>query len=427
MLVLFLVSRVVALYKRWGVEYGHDAGPHIYMVETIPWRDPWPRLDACFYCYHPPVGFWAAKALTLGGLATPKAIQLVSFGFTLLAFFCLRASVRWLGALDRPWGIAFLYFTSAMPIQTYLATAQTLDAVVYGWAGLVLAVSLRLMWPTRAAAGASLSSGGAWRWAVLVAALALAMLTKFSGVVLLSIPVLVALLARRRARRHMIAALAACAVAVALVAPYYYFRNYREQGVFFPNNVSWLRPAELAAARSRRDEDRLHFALEMLSPAPQAREHEDYADDKIPRMHDTWRFFWIGSSVLDGGHRSYLISRAYLPWMPWLLLAGALGFYARRRSKLPWIRAGTLFFAIALVQAAALFKFNYDAPYAPWIGVKALYIAPASWAIGWAMTLVTMETLWMSDLVGIRQKRGQTIALVAVIAFAINNAWYLVY
>ena len=98
LLCLYLASRGYILWKRWGALLGYDAIPHMEMVKRMSWWGPLPRLDECFYCYHPPVGFWLAKALTLLGLRVSMAIQGVSAAFMLLGFLALRATVRWVGS-----------------------------------------------------------------------------------------------------------------------------------------------------------------------------------------------------------------------------------------------------------------------------------------------------------------------------------------
>jgi 4-amino-4-deoxy-L-arabinose transferase-like glycosyltransferase len=426
LLALYLASRVGILWARWGLLYGHDAGYHLEMVKRQPWWGPFPRLDACFYCYHPPLGFWMAKGVALTGLRPSMAVQTVSAVWMLVAFFSLRATVRWLRALDRPWGIAFLYFTSSMPLMTYLGSAQTLDSIIYGWAAVILYVSVRLTWARR---GDTESSS--WRrwlgWAGLAAMMALAMLTKFSAVLLLSFPVISALLARRRVWRRMRSAVVACVLAVALVFPYYYLRNYRQKQTFFPANTTWLVADAVKEAQRKRDEDRVKFILAMLTPSAVDPEHPEVFDPKIPRLHDVWRYFWIGSNAIGAHPPSTDVSRYYLVWAPWICAAGVVALLRRRRRLLLWLRAGALFAAIAAVEVVALSKLCYDVAFAGWVYTKAIYIAPAAWLLGYLMTLVITERWWLPHVLGSRWRLGKLFSLLLIATFLGINSWYMVY
>jgi 4-amino-4-deoxy-L-arabinose transferase-like glycosyltransferase len=427
LLALYLASRLYILWKRWGLIYGFDANPHMEMVRLMPWAfDGFPRLDGCFYCFHPPVGFWMAKALMLTGMRDSMAIQTVSALTMLLGFFSLRATVGRVGALDRPWGIAFLYFTSSLPMMTYLGSAQTSDSIMYGWSAVILYVCVRLTWSRRRDTEAP-----SWRtwlgWAGLVALMAIAMLSKFSGVLLLCLPLLAALLAPHRVWLHLRSAIVACVLAVALVFPYYYVRNYREQHTFFPTNTSWLRADAVRAAQAKRDENRFKFILAMLTPSAVDPDHEEVFDTKVPRLYDTWRYVWIGSDQLGPSSDSLAISRHYLVWAPWICLAGLVALVRRRRRLLLWGRAGVLFGGIAAIQVAALSKLAYDVAFAEWLYVKPVYIAPAAWFLGFLMTLPITERWWLPYVLGTRWRLGRIFSLVLIAVFLGINGWYMVY
>jgi 4-amino-4-deoxy-L-arabinose transferase-like glycosyltransferase len=427
LLAFYLASRVYILWKRWGVIYGHDAYPHMEMVRRMPWAfDGFPRVDECFYCFHPPVGFWMAKAWMLTGMRDSMAIQTVSALTMLLGFFSLRATVSWLGALDRPWGIAFLYFTSSLPMMTYLGSAQNSDSIMYGWAAVILYACVRLTWSRRRDI-----EGPSWRtwlgWAGLVALIATAMLSKFSGVLLLCIPLLAAILAPRRVWLHLRSAIVACVLAVALVFPYYYVRNYQQKATFFPTNTTWLRANEVKAAQAKRDENRFKFILAMLTPWAMDPDHEEVFDPKLPRLHDTWRYFWIGSNAIGPSSDSLAVSRHYLVWTPWICLAGLVTLVRRRRRLLMWARAGALFGGVALIEVAALSKLAYDVAFAEWLYVKAVYIAPAAWFLGFLMTLPIMDRWWIPYSLGTRWRLGKIFSLALIAAFLAMNTWYLVY
>jgi hypothetical protein len=418
LLLFFLIGRVLLLWGQFGAAMGFDIGAHQEMLGRVSWGIPDAPVREVFYSYHPPLGFLIPRSIELLGVPAALSIQLTSFLASLFLFFILRATLLALGFLHRPIGIAFLYLAGSIPLQVFLAHSHNLDVLVLLFASVVLYTSVRVLWP---AGGKRSILDTVLLQVTMVGALSFAMLTKFSGLLLFSLPPLCALLARgwKAKVRGMLRAVALCAVALVLVSPYYSMRYYAVEGTFFPNNGDWMVGEALLNARKMRDEDPGKFLRELfIIPVGHWAGGLIHRDLDFIRLSDTWRDFWLMPDYL--GPNSPLQKRlgSFYYWMvPYFLVVGSsvLWIFSRqsgvvlqrtkwrnvflaefervfhwltRPSSLPlstWKRFGALLALFALVQLCALIFYLYQNPFAGWGPAKGMYVAPVSWLIAYLL------------------------------------------
>src|SRR3989338_9285582 len=146
LLGFFLVCRFFLLWMHWGRNIGFDSVGHLALTNAISWRQPILDMHTYFYGYHPPLGFLFAHTLTMIGLPTVLAVQLISFAAALTSFFAVRAVLGYTEQLWSPRGIAFLYIAHALPIQIFLTVSSNLDSLILCEASLILLCSVHLFW-----------------------------------------------------------------------------------------------------------------------------------------------------------------------------------------------------------------------------------------------------------------------------------------
>jgi hypothetical protein len=416
------------------------------MVQRLTWAIPNAPIRETFYSYHPPLGFLLPRILHLIGFTPEHSIQIISFAASLAAFFLLRATLKHLHLLSKPSGIAFLYITSSIPIQLSIATSVNLEVIIVAFAAATLYSAVRFLWPHTTFSDAHLQYMLPLRFhdsdphqkshyydttlAVLgsVAAISCAALTKYSGVLLLTLLPLVALAQpfhRRWFRRCALGA-ATFVIAMAFTFPYYYSRYYIHEGKFFPINAEWTVKEEMEQAIAKRDEDRIQFFKDLfhLHPAYAATDPER-TDAETNRLWDVWRDFWI-RNTRTGQVRSVAALKVGLLYMhiaSWLLPAGLLIFLQRVRRRTSWIRLGWVILGFSLIQIAAQVHYIYRLPYAGYGPGKALYILPFVWGIGYlVVTTFQDQRLLPKFLRGSLPKLQHALMTVVLIFVIVNHA-----
>jgi hypothetical protein len=421
-LCVFLLDKGYWLYARWGRLYGTDPHDQIEVTHLLGWGHMNLGLKQCFNCYQPPLGFLIPKIPMALGMGDVTAAVASSFVAYLVAFFLLRATLSHLGVLARPASIVFLYLTVAIPVSTYLALAITLDSFLYAWAAAILYTSVRLFWDVHLPPGKR-RLRRVWT-VLLVALLASAPLVKISGFTLYSVPVLVAFVQRRDAawRRRVAMSLVPCAIAVAVVSPYFYERYYEETGHFLVMNHEWRFRTETEAGREWRDEHPVRFFIEMFSLNPTADANPNVVDPERVRLHDWWRLYWVQPKILGfAGDAAYRVSRTYLVIMPVLVLVGLLAFARRCRSGTLWSRLGWLFLLEGAVQLASMIRYLYAYPDALHVPVKPQYIAPFLWALAYALSGVTSARGLFPHFLARRRRLALQLLVLLVISWAVYN------
>ncbi|TSC96768.1 MAG: hypothetical protein Greene101449_1387, partial [Candidatus Peregrinibacteria bacterium Greene1014_49] len=327
-----------------------------------------------------------------------------SFLAGLAVFFFLRETLKHCRLLYRPSGIAFLYLASSIPIQVSVSTSINLDGIVLSLAAAVFCTSVHMLWPGSAFEDfhqpdrplplrfgmedplvRSRMHDCIVAMIALCSALAGAALTKFSGVVLLAIPAFVAWAqpyGRGWWRRTSIGAMG-CALAIAMVFPYYFARYYAQEGRFFPLTAEWNAEGEVHDAIAARQKDPEAFFAELFAPTPvHAAQGPTFVDTNVNHLSDTWRDIWIRNQFIGETTPGALrMGLAYMGVAPWLMLIGFIIFLKRIGRRTPWIRLGWVLLGFSLLQCAALIQYIYRVPFAGWYPAKGLYILPSIWGI----------------------------------------------
>ncbi len=445
MLGLFLLGRIFVLHKRYATVIGFDPGAQIEMVSILSWATPDTPIRESFYGYHPPLGFLIPRLLHLAGFSPEVSIQLVSFVASLLAFFFLRMTLRHIRLLHSPSGIAFLYITSSIPIQISVSTSVNLDVLILAMGSAVLCASVHLLWPSESFKDQKnqcpLPLRFGWsdpairerRWNAIIAgcatvtAIACALLTKFSGILLLGIPALAAWsqpFERGWWKRCSMGAVA-CICAVAIAFPYYYGRYYIREGRFIPLNTEWTAKDDIERSIVKRDEAPVRFLAQLFQPtAVHAAAGPTHTDYEVNRLSDAWRDLWIRNQWTgDTSPKALRVGLLYMHLFPWLIIAGGLFFLERIRRKAPWTRLGWIVVSFSILQVLALVQYIYRIPFAGYGPAKGLYILPTVWGIGY----LAVSAFHDERLVPMRWRRHIPFierALVGVVAVfvAINHA-----
>jgi len=425
---VFLTSRALLLWRRWGMSIGFDNDEHLEMVNLWSWSNPVIPIDQTFYAYHPPLGFLAAKTITLLGIHPVLSVQLASFCASLAAFFFLRLTLKHLRLLAHPAGIAFLYITSSIPLQLYLATSMNLDVFILAAASVVVYAATVLFWRKDSV----VNRLPVLECVSIIVAIAVGMLTKFNGLLIAAIPFFTALLAPawNIVHRRITAAAMVTVVGMALVAPYYYNRYYRVTGEFFPSNNQLFNSADLEWARTYRDADPWNYVVGFFLPSPAHAVGYEHRDINHARLSDTWKDLWISDYWLvtqpniSDGRPAYSpvpiansMSMLYLFLAPALMMLGFIVFAFSHKTHPLWCRLGWMLLFFSGVQIAALVWFLFDVPLAYTIPTKAIYVAPILWSVGFFLATPFLSGLQRQPAMA----RYHEIGLRIVLGFMVVN------
>ncbi len=374
---VLVLCKSVLLWMRWGDGLGFDSGAHLEIVHQMPWNGIMGVRDT-FYSYHPPLGFLLAKAINALGVPDVASVQLVSTLSLLAAFFFLRALLRRMNLLSTAGGVAFLYVVFGLPLITFVGSSINLDSIIFACACATLYYSVCTFWSREPSATHMIG---------LVTALAVAFLTKFSAMVLLSIPVIAASMAANGkpliARLEMAAA--ACAAALLLVFPYYFTRYYRSEGHFLVSNTDFFVAEGVAESRQKRDANPAAF-LGDLFHTPDAPMEITARDYGTIRLSDTWRDFWIRDAYLGpSSPKTLAIGLVELHAAVWLLLAGFSVYLLGKERRTAWNRLGGLLLPFAALTLVALIWYLYQTPFADWGPAKGIYVTPAVLGLGYLL------------------------------------------
>lgn len=396
----FVVSRFVLLWHRWGMSIGFDNDEHLEMVDLWHWSTPVLDIDRTFYAYHPPLGFLLARAVSMLGFERIVSVQITAFIMSFVAFFFLRLVLRRLGLLWKPAGIAFLYITSSIPLQLYLATSLNLDVFILAAASTALYLSMGLHWKETWFAHIKPMSHGV-SLAVVIAA---AMMTKFSGVLLLAVPFAAALFTPDWTRLHkrFCTSAAVALIAVAMVGPYYYSRYYTKTGELFPSNNTIFIKEEVETARAVRDEDPIGYIEKFFMPTTAHAIGFEHRDTVQPRFFDMWKDFWIPDNWLtwqpnlaemygvpqySQSRAGQFVSYAYIYIMPFLVVPGLALFLLSWKQNRLWRRFGLVILGFSALQVLSLLYFVFSQPLAWAIPAKGIYVAPSLWGAGFLLCM----------------------------------------
>lgn len=368
---MLLAGRVVYLWLTFGQEAGYDTGAHMEMVQTLTWLNHSTPLSQFFYAYHPPLGFLFAHTLTWFGLSPLLAVQLLNFAASITAFFLMRGTLQVCGLLDRPAAVFFLYLWACLPIQLFLTSSINLDILIQALACATLYFSVRLFW-----GGEAERRHRTWLVFGIVAAISTALLTKFSGLLLITIPPLVAFSLQKNVVRLTGAAVTVSLLGLAVAAPYYITRYYEPAGRLFPTNLEIFSLPEIERARAQRDAAGIEFFASLLRPSPFRGSAEVVRDRDNMRLADAWQDIWLKEKNLGPMNaRAQALATLEKGVAGFLLLGGLFWLIWRFRSNDPWDRLGAVWLAFAALQLSAFIFYLYSQPVAGWAPTKGIYLA----------------------------------------------------
>ncbi len=383
---LLIVCRLVLLLRTWNLATGFDWDSHLELLNAVSLRQLFVLpIFTYFYDYHPPIAFLAAKGFSTAFFIPAVAgAQVASTSMGITAFLFFRATLRRLGFLRTPQGVAFLYLTSVLPVTVFLSYAMNIDVFILAAASAVLYFSVRLVQDKRVSIGIVAGLG---------CALIFGMYSKMSGVVLFPLPflLLVFLSVPGRRKAVVIAMSVAALWALSFSLPYYYTRYYEPTGQWLPSNTDRFDRDDQMRTRAMRDQNPVGFIAEMFKPARRYIPDAQSRDMAIPRLVDTWQDLWIKDSYVSARQRAKTtgltdtLSMLYVWVMPFLVFGGVLLFLRERAIKL-WKPFGLALFSYSCFLLLALIANVYRYPWGPSISNKVIYIAPVTWLVGFLLS-----------------------------------------
>lgn len=387
LLVIFVGAKAYLLWKYWDQPIGFDWGGHVEMV-VVPIDRLFLGHDLFqfFYSYHPPLAFLLAKVPYAFGVPVVASVQIVSTLSILLSFLLLRQTLRHLAFLETAEGVALLYLSYAIPVTIYLSRSVNMESILLLCASGVLWCSVHLFVDTPRHAP--------WYRGLLVATLvgwlAAGLFTKFTGVLLLPLPFLVAwCLGTDRRPRCVIAPVIIAVTAVVAVLPYYYLRYYQATGAWLPSNTNVFDLHAQTEARQRRDAHRQDFFRALVDLPPFGHRAPQFRDMYQPRLLDTWQDFWIMDVYLADDTQFRLgrsMAKVYLSVLTIFLVAGLTHFLVFQRPNSPWLQFGWLTLSIFVLFVGALAAYVYANPWGGALANKGIYVIPVIWTLGFLLT-----------------------------------------
>ncbi len=357
---------------KFGQEAGFDTGAHLEMVTNLTWLNPTVDLGRFFYAYHPPLGFLMAHSITWLGLSPVESVQILNFAASLIGFFAIRQTLKICGLIDHPAAIVFLYLFGSLPIELFLAWSINLDIVIAMYASLTILFSVRLFWYEPAE-----SQNRLWLGTTIAALIAAGLLTKFSGLLLITIPLIVAVVRPHVTKRLLLTAGLIAVSGLAIVAPYYATRYVAQTGRPFPTNLEIFDAGELEKVRADRSRHAAAFILDMFKPSPfHGAANEVVRDRDNIRLSDVWQDIWLKEKNL-GPMSDSTRALGYLEETvaAFLMIAGLAGLVWHMRTDRLWDRFGLVLFGFGAVQMLAFIFYLWSQPVAGWAPTKGIYLA----------------------------------------------------
>lgn len=353
------------------------------------WREYYNGLQNYFYAYHPPFAFWCAKLLMhLGITDVIVSMKTVSFISSIGAFLCIRVLLIHFGLLQKPSGVFFLYFWASMPLISAMGFTVSIDVIILALTTAAILLTCRIFFPNTHTRSLIRNAD----CAMLVAVLTIALYSKFSGLTLLPIPIVAAMMTKIRTPKNI--ALSCCLVssAILLAMPYYYHRNYKSTGQLFPSNVEFFAPFELQFSINDIKKDPIHYTAKLFEFPFGRLADEEYLDwnPKQARMYDVWVEFWLYNRNFLSSFPQDDLSKFLLHVMPWIVVFGFCIIAAsllRSRSFEREHAFAFLIFFVAGINFAAYIYYLYHNPYPAWRPTKGIYIAPATICIALATSV----------------------------------------
>ena len=428
---LFLFLQAILLWKQWGHIQGFDAGAYLEVFDHTHFFQPLPGVREFFYSYHPPLSHFLQRIIFFLYPNREISSQILSFLAVTGAVVLLRALLKHCGLLWSLPGVCFLYIAASLPVYIFLSTASSHDPLVFFWAVLTLALSVRIFWKTpaqiqkpreekRKQIGYSL---------LLIMTIAASLFTKFTGLLNIALPFIV--IAVRYPPREIIKkgslAFLLSSVALAMVGPFYYQRYYQSEGKFFPSPMEWIMTGTLKARWAERDADPAGFTLRMLRwpGEPLWGMGTPVVQDSF--FHSFWMHLWKRDTILGPQMQfSSLLSDVYIGFFFGIFVSGTVLFFTlhSRRPK-NWNHLGWILLCVALLFHGVMVAYAFEYPVWEWRIFKVNFIAFAMLWIPFCAAIILYHVL---DITRSRLRYVlQWVAIFAVAEFMIFNHLLPVY
>jgi hypothetical protein len=374
-----LALKCVLFVLRFGNMYGADSRSFIRTIEHYRMSGILPDLKFSMTSYHPPSSFMIVKTLMSGtGLSSTMAAQILSFASLIGAFLLLRSILKKINVLYSPFGITFLYLFASLPVVLTLTMASTYDSLVFLLAMISLHLSIDLFW--KPGKFSMKNSYDKLHIILLFQAFIVALLTKFTGLLFLSFPLVVILVRNDKENmvKNIAIAITVGVLAISSALPYYYARYYKETGDLIPSPMEWLVPKQFSQAKQYRDMDKVGFALNMIRIPAMSYTSFNTARDSF--VHAIWHDVWKVDFKPDGVFRKTpnIVVHVLIP----IFFIGLLAFVGSHRKRGPplsdfaWVLTGcTAVFILANLYFAYQNPFFGDT-FRGWRVFKAKYSPP---------------------------------------------------
>jgi hypothetical protein len=417
-----VVLKIFVLYGAWGRLQGFDAGSWLEVFRVTHWFEPLPQPRAFLASYHPPLSYLLARIIYWFLPNETAASQVLSTLALIGGFFGLRAVLRRIGWLYSLSGLWLLYGGFSMPLFVWLAVETGYDGLILTWYMLTFAVSVSLFWqPVKWTCGSRVQTQ--LRFLALALLLAVGLFTKYNGLLAFALPFTIILIRRGlfALARESWLPLCIAAVALTIVAPFYYSRYYKTEHEWMPAAMEWQKPSELAQIRAKRDALPEKFLADMLRIPT-----ESIVDAKRPVMnsffHSIWFHIWKRDKWLGvQTEPSLTVSNIYVRLFPAFLIIGTLLFLVGPRfGPKDWRQLGSVMMVTAILFTIGAIAFAWKYPIWGWRVFKAKYMSPAILWVAYAAAMPLSLPKFSLPASALRQCT-EAAALIALAAFMVIN------
>ncbi|HEY9773402.1 MAG TPA: hypothetical protein V6C81_06285 [Planktothrix sp.] len=384
---IFCFSRIALFAITLLKPVGFDYGAHISIVNQM--CEGMTLTYDGYYSSHPPLAFLlAAWIKSAFHLPTVEAIQIVSGGSMLISFYFLRRTLAALHFLDDPRAILFLYLVSSLPLQVYLCHGINIESVLMAEASaiLYLSVCIRRRLQIQPAGANDLLNGST---VLLALVMALALITKASALLLLPLPVLICCTICDTAclKRGLRTSISGILIGLALAAPWYTIRSYVVAQPALLPTARIYQPSDIAALKER-NENPFAFLARLSLSEPKFVSDLGYHNQGNIRLQSTWRDMWYQDRYLGrfAGAPVIIAGFYYVFCSVFFLTGSGLFVLAVLTDQSPWVRFGISLFSFAAIQLVGLIVFCFCYPTPAGDPAKAMYVAPSTWFIAYALT-----------------------------------------
>lgn len=406
LLFTFIAARFWTFFAHLRLNEGWDWGYHMAVLDEglFTFSDFLTRdVFQSFYSYHPPLGFVLSDPFLRAGVGLLLSAKVVAFIASFVVFFTLRELLSHLRLLHKPVGLIFLYGGMSVPLMLFMSRSVNLDILILMFTCMALYLSVVLFGvPDLSASNRKTHM----RKLFLSLTIFLALMTKFNGLLIASIPVIVACVFQVRtllqknpnAFRIIRNAFALSVIGVVLALPYYHWRYFLTEGTYFPHNGQFYED-RLNEGQAIKAEDPQAYFFELFKGADARKEKPYWRDSDIQRLSDSWNDFWIRDFGLGLQSRlSLKISVFYQNVMPVLLLLSALLLLiqmALKRTYDPsWVALGISLFFYSIIQYVLLLYYIWKNACTWCYASKGIYIAPVILSIAFLLAnIATVATL----------------------------------